>query len=1037
MTMSGDDPTRDPDRLARIERALAEYLLAADAGAAPESAAWLAQYPRLQPELGELLAAEAGLRRLADPLRPVPGQAMAAEAATVGSGEHLAEQVKTIAGDSDAAAPLPPLAIDPGVTTDRLDGNALTAHIHPESTSAALSRGALVRYFGDYEIRRELGRGGMGVVYEARQISLNRPVALKMIKAGVLADDADLRRFQNEAEAVAMLDHPGIVQVHEVGEHHGQRYFSMKLVPGTSLAAQLDRYRDDPRAATLLLAEAAEAVHHAHMRGILHRDLKPANILIDDQGHPHVTDFGLAKKVEGDSELTQSGAILGTPAYMAPEQTTGHRGAVTTATDVYGLGAVLYALLVGKSPFGGDSVVETLDAVQTRPPEPPSRLNAKVPRDLEVICLKCLEKDPARRYRSADGLAEDLRRWLDGRPIAARPVSAAVRAWMWCRRHPVPAGLSAALVLAVLAGSIASAALWLRAERNYRNEQAARGEAQARLNMAMEAIRIYYTGVSEDMLLKEPQMKSLRDKLLGTALDFYKRLQQSLEGNPDTRAQADLAEAYYRVGEITYRVGSRGDAGLAHQRALAIRERLTAAYPTDDDYQRDFAASLFKAGEVRRALGIRERLAAAHPEIVRYQIDLAESLSDGTTLGALDANQLTDLRHNGERLQAMVAAYPTVPEIRRSLARLYNLLAGDQAFAEGNLDVMLSFNQRSRQILEEATALTDADRLLLFSIHWGTAHALGFLGRRGEALSARLKAAEIVERLHAENAGVKTYSYQLVMALQKLGEAHLEVGQLREAEAALRRARTIGENLVREEHGSPRPGFQETFNFIYTALGRLAAKMGRPDEGSELCRLAVQGWERTVVNANRELTDLVGVNYRISCFIIACDALIEVRGPIEPLLHARATFEKLDQTGELKPMTRPVLLWLDIGIAKAHRQAGRSDEATKVIHRLRSELEILHVGPPSWYPYNVACALAQLSTLVGRPDRPPTPAEKAEIRDYQRRAMDMLRRAVAVAERPRAEFRVDHDLDPLHGLPEYQLLLLDVDFPDDPFARGD
>ncbi len=282
-----------------------------------------------------------------------------------------------------------------------------------------LARGMLVRYFGDYEIKSELGHGGMGVVYQARQVSLNRPVALKMIRAGVLADLAELRRFQNEAEAVAVLDHAGIVPVYEVGEHDGQKYFSMKLVEGGNLAEQLASYTEHPRAAATVLAEAAEAVHHAHMRGILHRDLKPANILIDTEGRPHVTDFGLAKRLEADPELTASGVILGTPAYMSPEQATGHRGSITTATDVYGLGAILYALLAGKAPFGGESAIQTIEAVRNRAPEPPSRFNAKVPRDLETICLKCLEKDPAQKVCRRPGAG--------GRPASVARLAADLR----------------------------------------------------------------------------------------------------------------------------------------------------------------------------------------------------------------------------------------------------------------------------------------------------------------------------------------------------------------------------------------------------------------------------------------------------------------------------------------------------------------------------------------------------------------------------------------------------------------------------------
>jgi WD40 repeat protein len=316
---------------------------------------------------------------------------------------------------------------------------------------------------GDYDLLEELGHGGMGRVYKARQRSLGRLVALKVIRAGAPATEADRLRFRTEADAAARLDHPNIVPVYEIGEQDGYPYIAGRYVEGGPLSRHLDRFRDDPRAAAVLLAVLARAVHHAHERGVLHRDLKPGNVLLEWRaGHagapvPHVSDFGLARLLDQDSAVTRTGDLVGTPSYMAPEQASGGAAAITTATDVYGLGAILYAVLTGRAPYTGPTVLETLEQVKRCEPSSPRRVNPKVDRDLDTICLTCLTKDSRNRYASALALAEDLESWLGHRPIAARPVSAGKRLAKWMRRHPAAAafaGLCAVMILAVLAGSL-------------------------------------------------------------------------------------------------------------------------------------------------------------------------------------------------------------------------------------------------------------------------------------------------------------------------------------------------------------------------------------------------------------------------------------------------------------------------------------------------------------------------------------------------------------------------------------------------------
>src|SRR5438067_12472087 len=292
---------------------------------------------------------------------------------------------------------------------------------------------------GDYELREEVGRGGQGVVFRARQKSLNRIVALKVISLGQWASKAHLRRFRLEAEAAAKLEHPGIVPIHEVGERDGSCYFSMKLVEGGQLDEVVRRAPMSTRQAAELIAKVARTVHYAHEHGILHRDIKPGNILLDQKGEPHLTDFGLARLVESGSTVTRTLEVLGTPSYMAPEQAVGNKAHLTSATDVYGLGAVLYQLLTGQPPFAGGTTYETIKLLLETEPRQPRFLNPKIDRDLSTICLNCLEKDPKRRYSSPLALAEDLECWLRHEPIRARRTGIFARGRKWVRRNPTSA----------------------------------------------------------------------------------------------------------------------------------------------------------------------------------------------------------------------------------------------------------------------------------------------------------------------------------------------------------------------------------------------------------------------------------------------------------------------------------------------------------------------------------------------------------------------------------------------------------------------
>jgi serine/threonine protein kinase len=438
--------------------------------------------------------------------------------------------------------------------------------------------------FGDYELLEVIGRGGQGVVYRARQKSLNRTVALKVIGLGHWATEGHLKRFRREAEAAASLDHSGIVPIYEVGERDGSCYFSMKLVEGGQLDEVSKREPMPIRRAVELIAKVARTVHYAHEHGILHRDIKPGNILLDSKGEPHLTDFGLARLVETESTVTRTLEVLGTPSYMAPEQAVGNNDALSNVTDVYGLGAVLYQLLTGHPPFAGGTTYETIKLLLDTEPRQPRLWNSKIDRDLSTICSKCLEKDPKRRYPSALAFAEDLERWLKHEPILARRTGIFTRGKKWVQRNPTSALLAASLV------ALAAAAGWIISKSDFTRHPLTSGIAVLPFeNLSDEKEHAFFAdGVQDDILTKLAKIADLK-VISRTSVMQYR-------GKQDVREIGDaLRVSHVLEGSV------RRDGARIHLNAQLIDTR-TDTHVWAEEYDRDLSQMFAIQSEIAQKI---------------------------------------------------------------------------------------------------------------------------------------------------------------------------------------------------------------------------------------------------------------------------------------------------------------------------------------------------------------------------------------------------------------------------------------------------
>jgi eukaryotic-like serine/threonine-protein kinase len=937
-----------------------------------------------------------------------------------------------------------------------------------------------------YEALGELGRGGMGIVYKARHVQLNRTVALKMMLPGTFAGVEERARFRTEAEAVARLQHPNIVQIFEVGEHNGQPWFALEFVAGGSLADRLPNVPLLPRQAAELVETLARAMDHAHQQGIVHRDLKPANVLLQVVGGqwlvvgenqtanrdgpttnhqppttiPKITDFGLAKKLDTPGH-THAGAVMGTPSYMAPEQASGRASQVGPAADIYALGVILYEVLTSRPPFLGSTALETLDQVRSQEPAPPARLRPGTPRDLETICLKCLQKEPERRYRSARELADDLRRFLAGQPILARRIGVAERARKWVRRQPALAALLATIVLALVSLAVggwwSAAALRAAAQR----EEHQRRQAEASFAQALDAVERLLTRVGAEELADVPQMAPVRKKLLLDAQEFYQKFLAERGDDPTVRHLA--ARAYGRLGDIQELLGEHAAAEQHYRQAIALeessaaepaqrqelartsnnlglllkklgrlpeaaqvleqalsqRQQLADDYPDRPAYRHDLAASHSDLATVltrrpgqraqadqnyRRALTLQEELAKAYRDQPVYQQELARTLNRLAilTCGTDWTEAEQTFRRAIDIQMGLVKQYSDAPAYRRDLAHTWNNLAGAQRMAGHRRQAEKTYRV-AQPLLAQLTA--DFPTVLVYRHELATLHndlgmVLEEVGQPAEAENAYRAALALRLQLTGTAPEVPDYRHKLAVVYLGLGSVRESRGQSHQAEADYRQARAILDKLSAEVPNQP-AFHSERGN----ALGHLADLLFKRTQPTDLD----QHLELLLRRSSGNPLDALVVVLRAQA------ALAEARHCLEQAVSSQWTARVADPENA---RYRQALHEHCYSLAETQLHLGNHAGAAAAA----SELPVLYPEEANSY-VTAAEFLARCVSLAADTPRL-SEANRRELVDlYGRQAVGLLEKAVARGFRDIDELKKLPAYDPLRRRPDFKKLL--------------